>query len=196
MMDRQEVLIKSKKLVNQIYEKMNIIEQCDTVAKKIEDMDICFSKPCDEQILFLDSVLSKDQLTAIREDVIKRINITATAAQTYLEGLDRKPDKALAKEPEPDPVEEKLKEILREEAKKIEDKPVALKPSEILEAHADDIEKMYKVDMATITAIAEKYDVKKTDVNTFLQKHKLFRRSYKKDDGFLDAKVQARQSKE
>ena len=90
--------------------------------------------------------------------------------------------------------EEILSGILQDEAAKIEDKPVPLKPSEILEAHAAEIEHMYKIQMTTVGSIAEKYGVKKTDVNTFLAKHKLFRTT-RKEDGFLDAKVQARQSK-
>jgi hypothetical protein len=108
--------------------------------------------------------------------------------EAAVQGMDQSGKK------QPDPVEEKLTEILQEEAKRIEELPVPLKPSEILEQKSEEIEKMYKVQMSTVGAIAEKYRVKKTDVNTFLAKHKLFRTT-RKDDGFLDAKVQARQSK-
>ena len=127
-------------------------------------------------------IIRLEQLLGIRKPAI--INSEFEAAIRGMEQSHKKQD----------PVEEKLSGILQEEAKKIEDKPVPLKPSEILEAHAAEIEHMYKIQMATVGSIAEKYGVKKTDVNYFLQKNKLFR-SVRKEDGFLDAKVQARQNK-
>lgn len=203
-MEKTKVLERSKELVNQIFSKMSIIESCDTVVDMIKDLEVCFYNPDSQKNVVLSEVMSEQQLSEVREGIISKIYSNSLEAQLYLERLDRKPaivdqefevavkDMEQSVKKQPDPVEEKPTGILQEEAKRIEELPVPLKPSEILEQHSEEIEKMYKIQMATVGSIAEKFGVKKTDVNTFLQKHKLFRTT-RKDDGFLDAKVQARQ---
>jgi hypothetical protein len=182
------------------------LEDIEDILEKSKGADICFSSGANGAVFI--RVLSAEKMQALRVNVVLEIIKTRNDKTVELEKLMglRKPAtinpefEAAVQEMEnqgnkqADPVEEKLSEILQEEAKRIEELPVPLKPSEILEQHVAEIEKMYKVDMTTVGAIAEKYRVKKTDVNTFLAKHKLFRTT-RKEDGFLDAKVQARQSK-
>ncbi len=60
----------------------------------------------------------------------------------------------------------------------------------------EDVRRMYQQENMTQGDIAAHYGVKKGQVNTFISKHGLFRTSYKKDDIFLDAKVEAQAGKE
>jgi hypothetical protein len=182
------------------------LEDIEDILEKSKGADICFSSGANGAVFI--RVLSAEKMQALRENVVLEIMKTRNDKAVKLEKLMgiRKPAvinpefETAVQEMESqgkkqvDPVEEKFTEILQEEAKRIEEPPVALKPSEILDQHSKEIEKMYKVQMATVGSIAEIFGVKKTDVNTFLSKHKLFRTT-RKEDGFLDAKVQARQSK-
>lgn len=181
------------------------LEDIEDILEKSKGADICFSSGTNGAIFI--RVLSADKMQSLRENVVIEIMKTRNDKAAELEKLMgiRKPAsinpefEAAVQEMEnanikqPDPVEEKLSVNLPAKAKMIEGEPVPLKPSEILEKYSEEIQNMYKVQMATVGSIVEKYGVKKSDVNTFLQKHKLFRTT-RKEDGFLDAKVQARQN--
>lgn len=193
------------------------LEDIEDILEKSKGADICFSSGTTGAVFI--RVLSPEKMQELRENVVVAIMRTRDDKAAELEKLMgvRKPatinpefDAAVnnmvdalknpaAKAVEAlskvtaDPVEEKLTEILQTEAAKIEGEPIPLKPSEILEAHADEVLKMYS-QMATYQAIADKYGVKKTDVNNFFTKHKTTKRTSKKEDGFLDTRVQARQS--
>jgi|GEM_PF-3020218 len=88
---REEVLNSSRELVNKIYEKMNVIETCDSVAEKVKNLDVCFNDPDGKQVVSLDGILTADQLTIIRDGIIGRIYDNAAIAQSFLEKLNRKP---------------------------------------------------------------------------------------------------------
>lgn len=90
-MVREEVLEKSRELVNQIYEKMNVIESCDTLAKKVKDLDVCFNDSDNKQVVSLYGILSEGQLSSVRENIVNIIYSNATEAQSFLERLNRKP---------------------------------------------------------------------------------------------------------
>ncbi len=90
-MVREEVLVKSKELVNQIYEKMNVIETCDSVAEKVKTLDVCFNDIDNKQVVSLDVILNPKQLSEIRDGIISKIYDNASEAQTFLERLNRKP---------------------------------------------------------------------------------------------------------
>ncbi|WP_033166904.1 hypothetical protein [Clostridium sp. KNHs205] len=88
---REEVLNSSRELVNKIYEKMNVIEICDSVAEKVKNLDVCFNDPDGKQVVSLDGILTADQLTVIRDGIIDKIYDNAAIAQSFLEKLNRKP---------------------------------------------------------------------------------------------------------
>jgi DNA invertase Pin-like site-specific DNA recombinase len=184
------------------------LEEIEDLISKAKESDICFSSGNNGAIFI--RVLSSEKMQELKESAMIYIMRARDEKETELQGLMGKlpafPEKrnpaivnpefeAAVKEMEgktqPDPVEEKHTEILQEEAKRIEELP--LKPSEILEQHTDEVIKMYS-QMATYQAIADKFGVKKGDVNNFFTKHKTTKRTSKKDDEFLDSKVQARRS--
>ncbi|WP_455717477.1 hypothetical protein, partial [Anaerosporobacter sp.] len=72
-MVREEILKNSNELVNQIYEKMRVIESCDAIVDKVKDLDICFNDN-EQSIIALEGVLSVDQLTGIRGNILDVIN--------------------------------------------------------------------------------------------------------------------------
>lgn len=194
-MERAEVLMKSKELVNQIFAKMNVIESCDTVVDMIKDLEVCFYNPGDQKNVNLSEVLNDQQLTDIRGDIISRIHSNALDAQLYLEKLDRKPAtinpefEAAVKEMElqgkakPDPVEKKLAEVIQKEEDRIKQPP--LSADEILRQDIDKVRELYEDDAVTVSVIAARYGVKKTDVYTFASKNRFAR--MKKPSGFLDS---------
>lgn len=92
-MERVEILKSSNELVNQIYEKMRVIESCDAIAEKVKDLDICFNDN-EQSIISLEAVLSIEQLTGIRSNILDVINNNAAEAQKFLERVNlfsRKP---------------------------------------------------------------------------------------------------------
>lgn len=90
---REEILKSSNELVNQIYEKMRVIESCDVIVDKVKDLDICFNDN-DQSVVSLEGVLSEEQLVGIRDGILSKIYDNATEAQKFLERmnlLSRKP---------------------------------------------------------------------------------------------------------
>lgn len=190
------------------------LEDIEDILEKSKGADICFSSGANGSVFI--RVLSPEKMQELRESVVVAIMRTRDDKAAELERLMgiRKPTiinpefeaavnsmvdsmkKPAAKAIEAlskvtaDPVEEKLTEILQAEAKKIEGEPVHIS---LTDDDVDDVRRMYQQEGLTQGDIAVHYGVKKVQVNTFIQKHGLFRTSYKKDDGFLDAKVQARQ---
>jgi predicted XRE-type DNA-binding protein len=182
---------------NQLSRELEVIED---LIEKSKGEDICFtSRPNGATYI---TILSMEKMQELRENAVVAVIQARNEKTAELEKLMgvRKPAtinpvfEAAVKEMvnfakdhnEVDPVEEKLTVILQEETEKIEDKPMMI---------VEDVKHMYLDEGKTQGEIAEYYGVKKPVVNNFLQKNKLFRGSYKKDDGFLDAKVQARQGK-
>ncbi len=204
-MERLEVLNKSKELVDQIYENMRTIETCDAVAESIMDLDLCFSDLDNKQIVSMEGVLSPEQQKELRETVIAKIYSNASAAQSFLERLYRKPatinpvfEAAVQEMIENNQkmstcVDNSVTDPEGENLQVVEEPPVfpALDDTAV-----EDIRRMYQVECKTMKEIATKYGVTKNQVNTFIQKHGLFRSSYKKDDAFLDAKIPAQFGKE
>lgn len=212
---REEILNSSRELVNRIYEKMSIIETCDSVAKKVMNLDVCFNDIDNKQIVALEGILRPEQLAVVRESIIKRIYDNAAEAQFFLERLNKKPatinpefeaavqgmvESAKPKDDaeasiivdkhEPDPVVEKLTEILQEEAKKIEEAP-----AKKLVLNVDDVRRMYHDENKSMKEIAEHFGVTKSVVNNFIYNNNLGKKHIK-DDIFLDSKVEAKTKKE
>jgi len=221
-MVREEVLTKSRELVNQIYEKMSVIESCDSVAEKIKGLDVCFNDVDNKQIVALDGILSAEQFTSVREGIISKIYENAFEAQIFLERLNRKPatinpefeaavqdmvkskDKPIIIKPTMD--EQELPPLTKTpqtlQGKKILDKgaeqsdtvfSVAAAPAKP-EMNVTDVRRMYQDENKSMAQIAEFFGVTKSMVNNFIYQNKLARNKVK-DDGFLDSAVQARQSK-
>lgn len=192
------------------------------LSREIEDFEgiIGAGEEPDSEIAFVEkgigatyiSVLSAAKMNEFKQMVLKAIIDAKQEKTAELEKLMgvRKPAtinqvfEAAVKEmeesskvhKEPDPVEEKLTDILQEEAKKIEDKPVKEETkAEILEHYADELIKLCKDESNKVGDIADKYGVKKSDIYNFMAKHKISRAIPKKNDVFLDTKVPARQSK-
>ncbi len=72
----------------------------------------------------------------------------------------------------------------------VEDKPV---PKTLTDDDLEDVRRMYLDDGKTMKDIANHYGVTKNQINAYIQRYGLFRKNCKKDDGFLDAKIEARQ---
>ncbi len=184
---REEVLNSSRELVNKIYEKMNVIETCDSVAEKVKNLDVCFNDPDGEKVVSLDGILTADQLTFIRDGIIDKIYDNAAIAQSFLEKLNRKPATV-------NPVfEAAVQEMVNSTAKSepASEVPVTMestKPELTVEA----VRKMYIDEGKTLTETAAFFGVKKDMLNSFIRRNKLNRTSYGKDDGFRDAVVEQR----
>lgn len=92
-MVREEILKSSNELVNQIFEKMRVIESCDAITDKVKDLDVCFNDN-DQCTVSLDGVLNAEQLAGIRSNILDAINNNAVEAQKFLERVNmfsRKP---------------------------------------------------------------------------------------------------------
>lgn len=184
---REEVLNSSRELVNKIYEKMNVIETCDSVAEKVKNLDVCFNDPDGKQVVSLDGILTADQLTVIRDGIIDKIYDNAAIAQSFLEKLNRKPATV-------NPVfEAAVQDMVNSNAKsepasEIPVKMESIKPELTVEA----VRKMYIDEGKTLTETATFFGVKKDMLNSFIRRNKLNRTSYGKDDGFRDAVVEQR----
>ena len=190
-MVREEILVKSKELVNQIYEKMNVIETCDSVAEKVKNLDVCFNDSVNKQIVSLDVILSQGQLSTIRENIVNIIYSNATEAQSFLERLNQKPATI-----NPDfvaAVQGMIKEAPVAKADQT-NTPVFRDPSPAVapELNYEDVRRMYIDEEKTQGEIAKHFNATKSQVNTFLQKNNLFRNNYKKADIFRDAEVEKR----
>jgi hypothetical protein len=186
------------------------LEVIEDLIEKSKGEDICFtSRPNGATYI---TILSPEKMQELRENALVAVIQARNEKVIELEKLMgvRKPAtinpvfEAAVKEMEessrvhkdPDPVEEKLTEILQEEAKRIEDKPIKEETkAEILEHYADEITKLCKDESNKVGDIADKYGVKKSDIYNFMAKHKISRAIPKKNDVFLDTKVSARQSK-
>ncbi len=88
----------------------------------------------------------------------------------------------------PDPIEEKLGEILKKEEDKLgqpveESKP--LTADEILRQNIDTVKKLYEDESITVSTIASRFGVRKQDVYSFASKNHFTR--IKKPSGFLDS---------
>lgn len=184
---REEVLNSSRELVNKIYEKMNVIETCDSVAEKVKSLDVCFNDPDGKHVVSLDGILTADQLTVIRDGIIDKIYDNAAIAQSFLEKLNRKPATV-------NPVfEVAVQDMVNSNAKsepasEIPVKMESIKPELTVEA----VRKMYIDEGKTLTETATFFGVKKDMLNSFIRRNKLNRTSYGKDDGFRDAVVEQR----
>ncbi|MDF2538870.1 MAG: hypothetical protein K0S76_1891 [Herbinix sp.] len=186
---------------NQLSRELEDIE--DLLAKSYTS-DICFTAS-DTEKLFI-RVLSPEKMKELKDKTVTAIVQAKNEKTIELEKLMgiRKPayvnpefeaavqdmEKHIKKKPNPDPVEEKLTEILDKQAEEIKKAPAIPKYSEMT---IEDVRRMYQDENMSQGSIAAYYGVKKVVVNTFLQKHKLFRKSSKKDDIFLDEKVESRQ---
>lgn len=143
------------------------------------------------------TVLSEERMQRLKESVVDAINAVRDDKVRELEKLmgTRKPAiinpvfeeatkdmfQSIKKTTE-DPVEEKLTEILQEEAKKIEDKPI------MDEKEVDNVRRMYHDEAKTMKEIAAYYGVTKSQMNAYISKYSLRRTSYK-NDGFTDSEV-------
>jgi len=188
-MVREEVLTKSRELVNQIYEKMNVIESCDTLAKKVKDLDVCFNDT-DNKVIALNEVLNQVQLTGIRESIISKIYDNAAEAQSFLERLDRLNRKPAIIDPE---FELAVEGMEAQPKPIIEVVPVipALKSSKP-KMTVEEVSRMYKDEGKTVTEIALHFGVTKSMASNFITRNHLTRTSSKKDKGFRDAAVEQR----
>ncbi|WP_455715348.1 hypothetical protein [Anaerosporobacter sp.] len=123
-MVREEILKSSNELVNQIYEKMRVIESCDAITDKIKDLDVCFNDN-EQSIVSLEGVLSVDQLTGIRGNILDVINNNAVEAQKFLEQMNLLSMKPATINPE------------SEQATKVKPEPKVLDVKEVREYYKD-----------------------------------------------------------
>ncbi len=183
---REEVLNSTRELVNQIYEKMNVIETCDSVAEKVKNLDVCFNDPDSKQVVALEGILSAGQLSTIRENIVNIIYSNATDAQSFLEKLNRKP--AIVNPEFEAAVQDMVKSP---EKNKPVEKPVP--PEEPKpELTVELVKKMYLDEGKTLKEVADYFGVNKSMLNSYISRNKLNRTSYGKDDGFRDAEVEQR----
>jgi hypothetical protein len=93
----------------------------------------------------------------------------------------------------PDPIEEKLVDSLKKRGDRLGQQEVEAKmkqqpplsADEILRQDIDKVRELYEDDTVTVSVIAARYGVKKTDVYTFASKNRFAR--MKKPSGFLDS---------
>lgn len=192
-----EYMVKGNQLTKEL-------ENIEALIEKSKGEDICFTSGPNGATYI--TVLSPEKMKELRESVVHAIMQIRDEKAAELEKLMgiRKPAtinpefEAAVQEMEqsskkkPDPVEEKLSEILQAEAERIEGKseppedkslskyPPNKRKPKLSEDLLEDIRRMYVDEGKTAREIAEVYKVKPNDVSNFIAKHKLNRRSYDK----------------
>lgn len=86
-MEREKLLAWGKEIVAEIYEKMGVIEQCESMANTIQGLPVCFLDD-DGNLIGLDKVLSETQMAQIREDIITTIKGNSKEATDWMERLN------------------------------------------------------------------------------------------------------------
>ena len=176
-----------------------LLEQANEKAKKLRNLadDISFTE--DTIPAIRDNALSingynvathfgPDVEEKLKQDILLLLVTLKNKKSAELEqllGIKSVPDTVQ------DPVEEKLADILKAEAARIEspeDKslgkyPPAKRKPKLSDDLLSEICRMYIDEGKTAKEIAEIYKVKPNDVNNFVAKHKLRRRSYDKSIG-------------
>ena len=97
-MKREELLEKGKSITKEIYEKMTAVETCDNMIEAIKDLPITF---IDENgsLIGLEKVLSEEQLSKIKNEIIETINENSAAAEKWLEKMSSLLDEESEKTP-------------------------------------------------------------------------------------------------
>ena len=86
-MEREKLLAWGKEIVGEIYEKMGVIEQCESMANTIQGLPVYFLDD-DGNLIGLDKVLSETQMAQIREDIITTIKGNSKEAIDWMERLN------------------------------------------------------------------------------------------------------------
>lgn len=135
---------------------------------------------------FIGKVLSPEKMEEIKQIVVTALTEAKLTKEVELEKLMGKKPAYI------NPTFEAAVQKMEQSAKK----PDPVKADPVLkrkEMTLEEVKRLYQDEGKSQGYIADHFGVKKSEVNTFLQKHKLFRNRYsKKDDGFLDAKVEQR----
>jgi DNA-binding transcriptional regulator YiaG len=163
------------------------LEDIEDILEKSKGADICFSSGTNGSVFI--KVLSPEKMQELRENVVIAIMKTRNEKTAELEKLMgiRKPattnpefeaavqdmEKSTKVVQKPDPVEV------------IDDKPK--KPIMTIE----DVRRMYQDENMSMKDISEYYGVSKSVINNFIYMNKLARKKIK-DDGYMDAQVEAR----
>ncbi|MDF2608891.1 MAG: hypothetical protein K0R92_365 [Lachnospiraceae bacterium] len=180
------------------------LEDIESILEKSKDADICFTSGSNGSIFI--RVLSPEKMQELKENAVIAIMRTRDEKIAELEKLMglRKPStinpefeaavqgmvesnkKPVPVMPKVDPIEEKLSNILDKQEQKISGK---------LELNIPDVKRMYHDENKSMKEIAEHFGVTKSIVNNFIAQHNLSRKKLK-DDGYLDAQVEARTGRE
>ena len=187
------------------------LEDIEDLLSRAREADICFSSGNNGAIFI--RVLGQEKMQELKESAMIAIMRTRDEKETELQKLMGKQPvipafgqeivvhekrKPATINPE---FEAAVKEMVTSGKKKEHPDPKdeVVIPKKIAEKKPElnvaDVKRMYHDEAKTMKEIAEYFGVKKEQVNSFIQKNNLQRTSYKKDDIFLDSKVQARQSK-
>ncbi len=221
-MNSKELLVMAKENAEKQLELVKQIENVENVLSSVKDGEICFFVRGYGSVLITDvtdtekrdavrelglvaimnfrddKTMELEKLLGIRKPAIINPEFEA-AVQGMVKPIVVKPKSKQAEDKQPiiSPedklkLKEKLTQINKPVPKQVE--LVTKKPETKLGSMSlEDVTRMYLTENMTMQQIADHYGIKKGDVNNYIYLNHLSRKQTPKDDGFLDAKVEARQ---
>lgn len=181
------------------------LEDIEDILEKSKGADICFTSGTNGSVFI--KVLSPDKMQELKENVVIAIMRTRDEKAAELEKLMglRKPatinpefEAAIQKMEQSSKVHCDPDAVVKNDDKTVsqKDKVAPVKVETVpLKKHplmtVEDVRRMYQDENKSMKEIAEYYGVSKTVINNYIYVHKLARKKLK-DDGYMDAQVEAR----
>lgn len=181
------------------------LENIEELLEKARESDICFSSGSNGATFI--RVLTPEKMQELKENAIVAIMHTRDEKTAELEKLMgiRRPatinpefeaavqEMVQSNQKTSTYVDNTVTDPVGEKPEVVED---ATAPRTLVYADLENIRRMYLDEGKTMKDIANHYGVTKNQVNAYIQRYGLFRKNCKKDDAFLDVKVEARQKQQ
>ena len=162
-MTRENLLKSSQEIASNIFDKMGVIESCESMTRELEEMEIgCIKQG---EAISLAKVLTTEQLKDIKGKVKETIDGNAKEAEAWLTGLTSIANKAPETTPEKAPAKKTVKKA---PAKKTTTKAAAKKAdSEKTEIDIDEakLAELYVRDGKTVKDIADEFETDKETIH-------------------------------
>ncbi len=160
----ENLLDKSKELVNKIYDSMNVIEQCNIMADKIKGLPVCFVG--EDSVIDLDKVINADQMNGIRDGIILTIQKNAKDAENYLAGLTGAKNK-------PAIINQDFEDAVNEMVEQAKDNEVAQKKVEL---NVNEVKELYINKDYTIKQLCDHFHVGSIRMSKFIKENGLVKK--------------------
>lgn len=81
------VIENAKDLVTKIYEQMGKVEKCDAIMESIRGCKFVFCKDEDDEVVYLDGVMTPEQIEQITQSIFETITSNKSSAENYLASI-------------------------------------------------------------------------------------------------------------